>query len=74
MMCPKFLGRKSYISMGECLDNARAILKLDVSSKDPKKKAHPEKAADWTFGNPMFEPEKVNPWLWHDENGSIRAE
>lgn len=68
------MGRKSYHSFGEMLDNGRAILKLDVSSKDPKKKAHPEKADDWDFGNPMKDPSKVNPWLWDDEYGAIRAE
>lgn len=49
------------------------MLKLDVSSKDPKKKAHPEKADDWTFGS-CFEPDKIKSWLWDDPNGAIRAE
>ena len=52
-MCPKFMGRKSYISMGEMLSNGRAVLDLDKSSKDPKKKAIPEKADDFTMGSVM---------------------
>ena len=58
------MGRKSYISFGEMLDNGRAVLKLDVSSKDPKKKAHPEKADDFTFGSVMNmdHVKKVDPY------------
>ena len=48
-------------------------MSLNVSSKNPKEKACPEKADDWTIGSAL-DPAKTGPWLQDDENGAIKAE